>query len=134
MVAGVRGNIIRKNLVSGNPPVQVAADHTASSGVDIKNQAAAGANMFEDNVCLTSVNAPCPTVAPRANSLLESELQSVGCGTYPPAASCQLTVSQWNYYLIGKINPDAQNLVFGVDGTQLMTVQQYLQARVDAGL
>lgn len=132
MVAGVQGNIIRKNLVAGNPAVQVAVDHTASSGVDIKNQAAAGANTFEDNVCLTSLNAPCPTVAPRANSLLESELQSVGCGTYPPAASCQLTTSQWNYYLT-KINPDATVLGLA-DGTQQMTVQQYLQARVDGGL
>jgi hypothetical protein len=113
--------------------VQLSVDHTASSGVDIKNQSTAGANMFEDNVCLTSVNAPCPAVAPRSNSLLESELQSLGCGTFPPAASCQLTSSQWNYYLTTKINPDAPLLFIG-DGTQQMTVQQYLQARLDAGL
>jgi hypothetical protein len=64
---------------------------------------------------------------------LEDELQSLGCGTYPPTPSCQLTVSQWNWYLTVKINPDAQVLGIG-DGTQLMTVQQYLQARKDAGL
>jgi hypothetical protein len=133
MAAGVQGNTLRGNLVAGNPPVQVAVDHSSSPGVDIKNQATPGVNAFEDNVCLTSVNAPCPAVAPRANSLLESELQSLGCGTFPPAASCQLTVSQWNYYLIIKINPDAQPLVIG-EGSQQMTVQQYLQARVDAGL
>jgi hypothetical protein len=133
MVAGVEGNTIRANLVAGNPPVQVAVDHTSSAGVDIKNQSTAGANMFEDNVCLTGVNAPCPAVAPGANSLLESELQSLGCGTYPPVASCQLTVNQWNYYLTTKINPDAPVLALG-DGTQKMTVQQYLQARLDAGL
>jgi hypothetical protein len=89
--------------------------------------------MFEDNVCLTAVNAPCPAVAPRANSLLESELQSFACGTYPPVASCQLTVNQWNYYLTTKIKTDAPVLSIG-DGTQQMTVQQYLQARVEAGL
>ncbi len=132
MVAGVQGNAFRGNLVAGNPPVQVAVDHTVSGGVDIKNQSTAGANTFEDNVCLTSVNAPCPAVAPRANSLLESELQSLACGTFPPAASCQLSINQWNYYL-NKFNPDAQVLGIG-DGTQQMTVQQYLQARLDAGL
>lgn len=50
-----------------------------------------------------------------------------------PTPSCQLTVSQWNWYLTNKINPDAPVLGIG-DGTQLMTVQQYLQARRDAGL
>jgi hypothetical protein len=117
----------------GNPPIQVAADHTSNSGVDIKNLAALGANTFEENICSTGVNAPCPVVAPDVNSRLESQLQSVGCGTYPPTTSCQLTVSEWNYYLINKVNADAPPLVVG-DGTQLMTVQQYLQARSAAGL
>ena len=132
MVAGVQGNAFRANLVAGNPPVQVAVDHSSNNGVDIKNQAPAGANTFEDNVCLTGVNAPCPAVAPSANSLLESELQSLGCGTFSPTASCQLTVSQWNYYL-NKTNPDAPVLSTS-DDTQKMTVQQYLKARVEAGL
>jgi hypothetical protein len=65
--------------------------------------------------------------------VLASQLQSVACGTYPPASSCQLSVSVWNWYLINKINPDAVVLVAG-DGTQQMTVQQYLQARLTAGL
>jgi hypothetical protein len=133
LAAGVQGNIIRGNVVVGNPPVQVAADHASNGGSDIKNLGDAGANTFEENICLTGVNAPCPTVAPNANSRLQSQLQSVACGTYPPAASCQLSVSQWNYYLVNKINPDAMGLVIG-DGTQIMTVQQYLQARAAAGL
>lgn len=132
IVAGTQGNSFRGNLIAGNPPMQVAVDHTASGGVDIKNQSTSAANTFEDNVCLTSLNGPCPALAPRANSLLESELQSLGCSTFPPAASCQLTVSQWNYYL-NQINPDAPVLGTG-DGTQQMTVKQYLQARLDAGL
>jgi hypothetical protein len=44
--------------------VQVAVDHTANSGFDIKNLADAGANTFEGNICATSVNAPCPSVGP----------------------------------------------------------------------
>jgi len=35
--------------------------------------------------------------------------------------------------MINQINPDAKVLAIG-DGTQQMTVQQYLQARVDARL
>ena len=64
LAAGVQGNIIRGNLVTGNPAVQVAVDHTADAGFDIKNLATAGANTFEGNTCLTSVNAPCSAVGP----------------------------------------------------------------------
>jgi len=62
LAAGVQGNVIRRNLIIGNPPVQVAVDHTSTSGVDIKNLADDGANTFRGNICLTSVNAPCPAV------------------------------------------------------------------------
>jgi hypothetical protein len=113
--------------------VQVAADHTSNGGADIKNLAAAGANTFEENICVSGINAPCPTVAPTANSRLQSQLQSLVCATYPPAASCQVSVSVWNYYLVNVINPNATPLAIG-DGTQVMTVQQYLDARAAAGL
>ena len=112
--------------------MQVSVDHVANPGVDIKNLAAAGANTFDNNVCLTAVGAPCPAVIPDANALLESELQSVACGTYPPTASCRLTVSEWNWYLT-KINAQATALGVG-DGTQQMNVREYLQARTAAGL
>ena len=66
MAAGVQGNTIRGNTVLGNPPVQIAVDHpaTASAGFDIKNLASAGANVFVGNICLSSLNAPCPSVGP----------------------------------------------------------------------
>jgi hypothetical protein len=60
--ATVQGNVIRRNLIVGNPPVQVDLDHPAATGVDIKNLAPSGANTFQGNKCLTSVNAPCPAV------------------------------------------------------------------------
>ena len=63
MTAGVQGNIIRCNLIVGNPPIQVDVDHSSAQGVDIKNQAQTGDNTFQDNKCLTSVNAPCPAVS-----------------------------------------------------------------------
>jgi len=64
LTAGVQGNTIRRNTIVGNPPVQVAVDHTANSGFDIKNLADAGANTFLGNICVTSLNAPCPSVGP----------------------------------------------------------------------
>jgi len=62
MTPTVQGNIIRRNLIVGNPPVQVDLDHASAKGVDIKNLAPSGANTFQGNKCLTSVNAPCPAV------------------------------------------------------------------------
>jgi parallel beta-helix repeat protein len=64
VTTGVQGNTFRGNTIVGNPPVQVAVDHTANSGFDIKNLADAGANTFEGNVCVTSINAPCPSTGP----------------------------------------------------------------------
>jgi 7,8-dihydropterin-6-yl-methyl-4-(beta-D-ribofuranosyl)aminobenzene 5'-phosphate synthase len=63
----------------------------------------------------------------------QTQLQSVACGTKPPAASCQETVSGWNYILLNFVSSMAQNLAIG-DSSQLMTVQQYLAARRTAGI
>jgi parallel beta-helix repeat protein len=64
LAPGVKGNFFRGNLVIGNPPVQVSLDNATGGGVDVKNLADPGANVFEGNVCATSVNAPCPSVGP----------------------------------------------------------------------
>lgn len=59
------GNVIRNNVISGNPPAQVAATFGAGVGADIHNQAPAGANTFENNLCMTYIGAgpaPCPNV------------------------------------------------------------------------
>jgi parallel beta-helix repeat protein len=64
LTATVQGNIIRRNIFLGNPAVQVSVDNPSGSGVDIKNLADAGANTFEGNICVSSVNAPCPSVGP----------------------------------------------------------------------
>jgi parallel beta-helix repeat protein len=63
---GVQGNTIRGNMILGNPPRQVVADHAANSGYDIKNMSA-GANTFDGNVCVTGLNAPCPAKPSAAN-------------------------------------------------------------------
>ena len=59
------GNLLRKNFVVGNPSVEASVDHSSpTSGFDVQNLATVGANMFQGNICLTSVNAPCPASAP----------------------------------------------------------------------
>lgn len=63
----------------------------------------------------------------------QGQLQSAACATNPPVPSCQVSVSAWNYYVVEKINPNAPPLIIG-DGTRMMTVQQYLAARAEAGL
>jgi parallel beta-helix repeat protein len=56
---GARGNYIVRNLVVGNPAVQVSVNNPTTIGVDIRNAATAGDNVVEGNVCLTTVNATC---------------------------------------------------------------------------
>jgi len=70
LTATVQGNVIRRNVIIGNPPVQMGLDHTANRGLDIKNLAPPGQNSFTGNVCLTAMNAPCP--APFESSLTAS--------------------------------------------------------------
>jgi len=61
------GNIIRRNVILGNPPVQVSNDHGMAIGADIQDMSAPGSNTFEDNRCLTyagqTAPAPCPNIS-----------------------------------------------------------------------
>jgi len=68
--AGVIGNVIRLNLIVGNPPAQVSKDYGKAIGADIQDLSPAGANTFEDNRCLTYAGAgpsPCPNVGKPQN-------------------------------------------------------------------
>jgi len=63
---GVSGNLVRRNIITGNPPVQLTATFGAFGGVDIQNESPAGANTFDDNLCVTysgASPAPCPNIA-----------------------------------------------------------------------
>lgn len=64
ITSGVQGNTFRRNTILGNPPVQIAVDHTTNPGFDIKNLGDNGVNTFEGNLCMTSVNAPCAAIGP----------------------------------------------------------------------
>jgi hypothetical protein len=60
--AGSRATIVRENTVVGNPPIQTSNTRSDVRGLDIVNLAATGETTFERNVCLSAVNAPCPTI------------------------------------------------------------------------
>ena len=60
-------NAIRQNVVAGNPPIQQSNSVPTGGGVDIWDQSApSNNNMFLGNMCVTAINAPCPTVATKA--------------------------------------------------------------------
>ena len=66
------GNVIRRNLIVGNPPVQVSASFGASIGADIQDiNSAPDTNTFEGNFCLTYDGPlqikPCPNVGKPQN-------------------------------------------------------------------
>lgn len=62
------GNLIRRNVIVGNPPIEVSADNPGINpvGADIRDFSAAGSNTFKDNLCVTYTGAtnppPCPNV------------------------------------------------------------------------
>jgi hypothetical protein len=61
------GNVIRRNTIAGNPPVQVSAEFGVAIGADIQDLSTPGTNSFEDNRCLTYAGsvqpAPCPNLS-----------------------------------------------------------------------
>jgi hypothetical protein len=71
--ATLGGNVIRRNIIAGNPPVQVSRTFGASIGADIQDlsKPVMGTNIFEDNRCLTyaglTIPAPCPQIAKPEN-------------------------------------------------------------------
>jgi len=67
VVSSASGNTIQRNIISGNPPIQVSTTFGASVGADIRDMSSPGANVFEDNRCLTYMGlmtpAPCPSIS-----------------------------------------------------------------------
>jgi len=65
--ASSAGNVFHRNVILGNPPVQVSNDFGKAIGADIQDFAPPGANTFDDNRCLTYAGsmqpAPCPNIS-----------------------------------------------------------------------
>jgi hypothetical protein len=58
------GNLIRRNVITGNPPVQVDPTPVPAIGVDIRDFSPAGANTFEENLCISYQGATAPPPCP----------------------------------------------------------------------
>lgn len=61
IAAAAGENLVRENIAIGNPAIQTSVTTPAAQAADILNLAPEGRITFERNVCVTSVNAPCPT-------------------------------------------------------------------------
>jgi hypothetical protein len=63
---GAAGNLIKKNVIAGNPPIQVSASSNLDPvGADVRDFSPAGANRFEENLCITYTGpgpSPCLTL------------------------------------------------------------------------
>jgi len=60
-------NQVRQNVAVGNPPIQQSNSVTTATGVDLWDQSAPNNNnTFLGNMCVTSINVACPTVATQA--------------------------------------------------------------------
>jgi parallel beta-helix repeat protein len=64
IAAAATNTRIRGNIAVGNPSIQQSIGVAGSVGVDIWDQSPRGATFFDNNLCITAVNAPCPGLAP----------------------------------------------------------------------
>jgi hypothetical protein len=61
-------NLIKKNVIVGNPPMEVSADNPGINpvGADIRDFSVPGSNTFEENLCITYTGghtpSPCPSI------------------------------------------------------------------------
>jgi parallel beta-helix repeat protein len=63
ITAAARNVTVRGNVIVGNAGIQAQNTRPDQRHYDIMNLAPTGQAVFERNVCHTSVNAPCPTLA-----------------------------------------------------------------------
>ena len=88
---GTTGNFLRKNFIIGNPGVEASVDHaSATAGFDIQNLATPGANDFVGNTCVTSINAPCPSIGSSTLTANPNPIPVTG------AAALGTTTISWN--------------------------------------
>ena len=77
-------NLVYRNIIAGNPPIQISVNVPEFRGFDIRNFSPEGANTILENSCLTYSGAgrsPCPSIIGELFSLLTRGLQP----SSPPA-------------------------------------------------
>jgi hypothetical protein len=104
------GNIIRRNIIAGNPPVQVSAEFGVAIGADIQDLSTPGTNTFEDNRCLTYAGtaqpAPCPSISKPDNDEDQQD-QDIAAFSRKRLAFPQTRVINAAFHLSGRPLPQA---------------------------
>jgi hypothetical protein len=141
--AGVEGTVIwEANQMQRNGVVQILGGHCIGLERFVYLRAFLGSDdggaVFSSVGAALSMTGGFSLTLPYAVGLplhpgWETALQQQVCGNTPPMPSCQASVSVWNYNLVHNISPKATGMVIG-NGSQLMTVQQYLASRAAAGM
>ena len=62
--AAVGQNLVRDNIVVGNPPIQVGNTRPEVRALDIVNLSPPERTIFQRNKCVTALGAPCPVISP----------------------------------------------------------------------
>jgi hypothetical protein len=70
LAAATTGNLIRRNVFAGNPPVQLSPTVVTTVGADIRDFAGPGANTFEENLCITYEGPTAPPPCAMANGVV----------------------------------------------------------------
>jgi len=71
-------NLLYRNIITGNPPIQISASVPEFRGFDIRNLSPEGANTILDNVCLTYSGAgrsACPSIVGELLSIFTRGVQ-----------------------------------------------------------
>jgi hypothetical protein len=66
-----KNNLIRRNVIAGNPPVQLSPSIATPVGVDIRDLTPAGATIFEENLCITYEGTAAPSPCAFYNGVLD---------------------------------------------------------------
>ena len=77
------GNLIRRNVIAGNPPVQLSVTFGAATGADIRDFAPTGANVYEENLCVTYTGATVPPPCPNFPKFAGHRNTSLGSSKAP---------------------------------------------------
>jgi hypothetical protein len=64
ITAAATGNLIRRNVIAGNPPVQVSVTFGGLAGADIRDFSPPDTNVFEENLCISYTGATVPPPCP----------------------------------------------------------------------
>ncbi len=92
ITAASTDNVVYRNVISGNPPIQIPVSVPEYRGYDIRNLSQEGTNTILDNMCVTYSglgSSPCPSLGPYL-------IASPNPITIAASSSYGITTINWN--------------------------------------